>query len=577
LAVGDYDNDGDTDFIFTTLNGTPVLCRNNVGNSKSWLGLELVGTKSNRDAIGASITVEAGGIRQTKYLEAGSGFLSQHTKELFFGLGKTQQSVRASLRWPSGLTQTFDHLPINHRIEIEEGGTQFGAKPFRRSPLAWAQAGEFPAAEDPPVSVASWLIEPVRAPDFSLPDLAGNLRDLKSFQSQFALLIFWTKSCPLCVDLLRSLERSRSFLASPGLGVAAVNVDDESQQKTLRSFAATEGFSFPILLAAQDTAGIYNIVYRYLFDRHRDLPFPTSFLIDSTGNIVKVYQGSLNPETVLEDAASAPNTPSERAQRALPFPGMLVRDRFQRNAFTYGVAFFQHGFLDQATQSFLEAIVEKPDDPDAHYNLGTLFLQRNSPSEAQRYLQKAVELRPNYPEAWNNLGMLAAERGENEQAVQHFQRSLELRATYATALLNLGNLYRRQGNLEQSQTLLQKALESEPENPEVNYGMAMLYAREEQTERARQYLEKAISLRPDYADALNNLGVLLVKTKRYPEAEDKFKVCIQQAPSFDQAYLNLARLYLVLNDRDKARRVLQSLLQQHPEHKMAQQMLQMLY
>ena len=460
---------------------------------------------------------------------------------------------------------------------IEEGVADFAAKPFARAAQAWAQPGELPATDAPPLSRATWLIEPVRAPDFSLPDLAGNLRDLKSFQNKFVLLILWTKSCSLCVDLLRSLERSRPFLASPGLGVAAINVDDESEQKALRSFAASEGFSFPILLASEDTAGIYNIVYRYLFDRHRDLPLPASFLIDSTGNIVKVYQGSLNPKTVIEDAGSAPFTASERAQRALPFPGMLARDTFQRNAFTYGVAFFQHGFLDQAKQSFLEAIVEKPDDPDAYYNLGTLFLQRNSLSEAQQYLQKAVELRPNYPEAWNNLGMLAAERGNNEQAIQDFQRSLELRSTYATALLNLGNLYRRQGNLEQSQTLLQKALESEPENPEVNYGMGMLYAREEQSERARQYLERAISLRPDYADALNNLGVLLVKTSRYPEAEDKFKVCIQQAPSFDQAYLNLARLYLVLNDKDKARRVLQSLLEQHPQHKMAQQMLQMLY
>jgi len=578
FALADLDGDGRLEVILKNRTAPQVrilrLATDGIGNS---IAFRLRGNKSNRDAIGTSITVEAGGIRQTKYLEAGTGFLSQHTKELFFGLGERQESVSASLRWPSGLRQTFDHLPMNHRIEIEEGGTQFAAKPFANSAPAWVRPGELLAAEAPPISVATWLIEPVRAPDFSLPDLAGNLRDLKSFQNKFGLIFLWTKSCSLCLDLLRGLERSRPFFASHGLGFAAMNVDDETEQKTLRSFAASEGFSFPILLATPDTAGIYNIVYRYLFDRHRDSPLPVSFLIDPAGNIVKVYQGSLNPQTVLKDAESAPSTASERAQRALPFPGMLVRDTFQRNAFTYGVAFFQHGFLDQARQSFLEAIERKPDDPDAYYNLGTLYLQRNSLIEAQQYLQKALELRPHYPEAWNNLGMLAAESGNNEQAIQDFLHSLELRPAYATALLNLGNLYRRQGNLEQSQTLLKKALASEPENPEVNYGIGMLYARQEQSERAQQYLERAISLRPDYADALNNLGVLFVKMKRYPEAEDKFKVCIQQAPSFDQAYLNLARLYLVLDDRDKARIVLQSLLQQHPEHKMAQRMLQMLY
>jgi Flp pilus assembly protein TadD/peroxiredoxin len=578
FALADLDGDGRLEVILKNRTAPQVrilrLAMDGIGNS---IAFRLRGKESNRDAIGTCLTVEAGGTRQTKYLQAGSGFLSQHTKELFFGFGEKPESVRASLRWPSGLRQTFDRLPMNHRIEIEEGGADFAATPFASAPQAWAQPGALPVAMAPPLSLATWLIEPVRAPDFSLPDLAGNLRDLSSFQHKFVLLILWTKSCSLCLGLLRSLERSRPFLASHGLGIAAMNVDDESEQKTLRSFAAGEDFSFPILLASEDTAGVYNIVHRYLFDRHRDLPLPTSFLIDSTGNIVKVYQGSPSPETVLEDAESAPSTPSERVQRALPFPGMLVRDTFQRNAFTYGVAFFQHGLLHQATESFLEAIVEKPDDPDAYYNLGTLLLQRNSPSEAERYLRKAAELRPNYPEAWNNLGMLAAEKGNDKEAIQDFERALELRATYATALLNLGNLYRRQGNLEQSQTLLLKAFENEPENAEVNYGMGMLYARQDQSERARQYLERAISLRPDYADALNNLGVLLVKTKRYPEAEDRFKVCIQQAPSFDQAYLNLARLYLVLNDKDKARRVLQSLLQQQPEHKMAQQMLQMLY
>jgi FimV-like protein len=105
----------------------------------------------------------------------------------------------------------------------------------------------------------------------------------------------------------------------------------------------------------------------------------------------------------------------------------------------------------------------------------------------------------------------------------------------------------------------------------------MIYARRNQTGQAVQYLENAIKLRPQYSDALNNLGVVLVQQQRYPEAEEKLKACILEAPNFDQAYLNLARLYLVLNDKEKARAVLQSLLQKQPQHKMAQQMLQLLY
>ena len=578
FALADLDGDGRLEIVLKNRNAPQIrilrLAMDGIGGS---ITLRLRGTKSNRDAIGAAVTVEAGTLRQTKYLQAGSGFLSQHTKELFFGLGKNQAPVRVTVRWPSGLTQAFDGLPINHRVEIEEGARDFRAKPFATSPHSWQQPGDSPNAEILPSSVGTWLVEPVSAPDFSLPDLAGNPLDLRSFRGSFLLLNFWTTTSSACRDQLQRLGKSQSALAASGLRILAINVDDPSDPRAIQAFPTKEGLSFPILLATQDVAGIYNIVYRYMLDRHKDLCFPTSFLIDEAGNIVKLYQGTLTPDHLLQDLASAPKSPADRVRKALPFPGTLHQDTFQRNAFTYGVAFFQHGFLDQAAESFKQVIAQKPDDPEAYYNLGTLCLRRNSLEEAQKYLAQTVKLRPNYPEAWNNLGMIAAQEGNIAEAIRNFQQSLQLRPSYATALLNLGNVYRRQGDLEESEKLLNRALDSEPKNPEVNYALGMLYAHRNQTERAVQYLEEAIGLRPDYSDALNNLGVLFVQAQRYPEAEEKFKACIREAPTFDQAYLNLARLYLVLHEKEKARAALQSLLKEQPQHKVAQQMLQMLY
>ena len=578
FALADFDGDGRLEIVLKNRNAPQVrilrLAMEGIGNS---IAFRLRGHKSNRDAIGAAITVEAGTLRQTKYLQAASGFLSQHTKELFFGLGKSPNAVRATVRWPSGVTQVFEGLPVGRRIEIEEGKQDFVATPFATPPRLWSQPGTSAPAEILPSSVGTWLIEPVTAPDFSLPDLAGNLRDLRSFRGSSLLLNFWTTASPACRDLLQSLGKADAALASRGLRIAAMNVDDPLDARAVKSFATEAGVTLPVLLASQEVAGIYNIVYRYLFDRHRDLSLPTSFLIDESGETVKVYQGAFTTEQLLQDAASVPKTSADRTRKALPFAGTLHQDTFQRNAFTYGVAFFQHGFLDQAAQSFKQVIAAKPDDADAFYNLGTLYLRRNSLPEAQQYLEQAVKLRPNYPEAWNNLGMIAAQAGSNEEAIRNFQQSLQLRPAYATALLNLGNVYRRLGNLDEAEALLKRALDSEPANPEVNYGLGMLYARRDQTARAIELLENAIKLRPDYSDALNNLGVLFVQQQRYPEAEEKFKACIQIAPDFDQAYLNLARLYLVLKDTEKARAVLQSLLQKQPQHKMAQQMLQLLY
>ncbi len=577
FALADFDGDGRLEVVLKNRNAPQIrilrLAMDGVGNS---IVFRLRGEKSNRDAIGAAVTVVAGSLRQTKYLQAGSGFLSQHTKELFFGVGTNQGPVQATVRWPSGRTQVFDVLPVNHRIEIQEGTRDFQIKPYAVSPVSWLKSGDSVGGETLPSSAGTWLIEPVSAPDFSLPDLAGNLRDLRSFQGKFLSLNFWSIDSPVCRDQLKHMAKSHAALASGGLHIVAVNIDDPSDRPTVQAFVAQERLPFLILLATQDVAGIYNIVYRYMLDRHKDLPLPTSFLVDATGKIVKLYQGALNPEDLLQDLASAPKTAADRTRKALPFPGTLYQDTFQRNAFTYGVAFFQHGFLDQAANSFQHVIAAKPDDPDAYYNLGTLYLRRNSLAEAQKYLKQAVTLRPNYPEAWNNLGMIAAQQGELVDAVRNFQQSLLLRPGYATALLNLGNVCRRQGNVEEAERLLNRALASEPKNPEINYSVGMLYARQNQTDQAVQYLEAAINLRPDYSDALNNLGVLLVQNQRYPEAEEKFKACIREAPNFDQAYLNLARLYLLLNEKEKARSVLQALLQQQPQHKMAQQMLQML-
>ena len=78
--------------------------------------------KSNRDAIGARVTVETDRMRRTKTVQAGSGFLSQHSKELLFGLGASERIVSLTVDWPSGGTQTFTGLPLDARVRIVEGG-----------------------------------------------------------------------------------------------------------------------------------------------------------------------------------------------------------------------------------------------------------------------------------------------------------------------------------------------------------------------------------------------------------------------------------------------------------------------
>ena len=574
FVLADLDHDGRLEVILKNRNAPQLrILHNSMKDIGSSIAFCLRGHTSNRDAIGTAITVEAGTLRQTKYLQAGSGFLAQHSKELFFGLGNPEGTIRAVIHWPSGSTQEFSGLPANHRIEIGEGSAEFAAKPFAATVAAYTQAGPSPVVEPLPSQVGTWLIEPLKAPAFSLPDLAGNIRELRSFHGGFVLLNFWATTAPFSLDQLRLLNRRRQTLATGQIDVLAVNVNESSDVQAARFFATKEELSFPVLFATEDVAGIYNIIYRHLFDRRRNLGIPTSFLLDREGRIVKVYQGTIDPEHLLEDVKSIPATAADRMRKAIPVSGELYLGAFSRNDFTYGVAFFQHGYLEQAAESFLEAVASKPDDPDAYYNLGTLGLRRNNFVEARNYLERALKLRPNYPEAWNNLGMMAAQEGHPEEAIQHFQQSLLLRPRYAIALLNLGNVYRRQRDFDKAEESLNHALEIQPDDPEIDYSLGMLYAQQDQLQRALEYLQKAIELRPDYPEALNNLGVLFVRGQDYSKAEETFKTGIRVAPDYDQSYLNLARLYAMQNNKDKAKAVLLELLRIRPHDEGARKVL----
>ncbi len=580
FALADLDGDGRLELILKNRNGPQLRILHNAAEQLgASIAFRLRGTKSNRDAIGTAVTLEAGELRQTKYLQAGSGFLAQHSKELFFGLGSATVALRASVRWPSGLTQRFDDLPRNSRIELVEGSASFHATPFR-PPAAAYQAAETatPAAlqESSPASVETWLLEPLKAPAFSLPDLSGVSHTLASTQGRVTLLYLWAAASPLCRIQLGQLEQHRTAFAAQQLSVMALNLDDAKGVTQARGLAAELRLSFPVLFATEEIAGIYNIIYRYMFDRRRDLAIPTSFLLDREGMIVKVFQGEFAINRLLEDARDLPATPADRVRKALPFAGTLYQGDFHRNDFTYGVAMFQHGYLEQAAASFQQVVAARPDDAEGYYNLGTLSLRRNNFAQAREYLQQTLKLKPNYPEAWNNLGMMAAQEGQADEAIQSFKQSLQLRPTYATALLNLGNVYRRQHAFAEARDCLTRALLLQPDDPEVNYSLGMFYAQQNQPQPAAEYLQKAVSLRPEYPEALNNLGVLFVRGQEYAQAEQQFQTCIRVAPAFDDSYLNLARLYVVEGDKAKARTALDALLRLRPDSAAGKQAVQAL-
>jgi hypothetical protein len=120
LAVGDFDNDGDADAVFTTLNDRPLLLRNNAGQDNFWVGFSLQGTVSNRDAIGAKITVTSSGRTLTRWIVGGGSYLASQDKRVLVGLGSSARPVDADIRWPNGMVQHLSNLQLRRYHQIVE-------------------------------------------------------------------------------------------------------------------------------------------------------------------------------------------------------------------------------------------------------------------------------------------------------------------------------------------------------------------------------------------------------------------------------------------------------------------------
>jgi enediyne biosynthesis protein E4 len=119
-CLGDYDNDGDFDIYIVNLNNEGKFLRNNKGSENNWLELKLVGQTSNRDGIGARVSVTAGGRTRTSQKRSTTGYLSQNDPRMHFGLARNEFADKIEIKWPSGKSQILEKISANQVLTIKE-------------------------------------------------------------------------------------------------------------------------------------------------------------------------------------------------------------------------------------------------------------------------------------------------------------------------------------------------------------------------------------------------------------------------------------------------------------------------
>ncbi len=133
-AFGDYDNDGDVDFVVNTVNGMPQLIRCDSTLDHNWIKIKCVGVKSNRSAIGARVKCvttapgEAKPHQQIDEVRSGGGYISQSDLRIHFGIGKAEKVDVLEVRWPNGQVDTMKDVKVNQLVYVKEGQGIFKAE-----------------------------------------------------------------------------------------------------------------------------------------------------------------------------------------------------------------------------------------------------------------------------------------------------------------------------------------------------------------------------------------------------------------------------------------------------------------
>jgi len=584
FAVLDIDGDGDSDVVVMAARQAPQLrvFRNDFAPRGGTLAIRLRGTASNRDAIGARVTVETDRIRRTKIVQAGSGFLSQHSKELLFGLGPSGRIVRVTVEWPSGRAQEITDLEPNTRVRVLEDGA------VQQTPYTAQAAGNSRSLAEQDFSRAdnrgrqsravgghahpgrgnSWLYEPFPAPDFTAPDLAGQTRSLASLRGRPALLVFWSPTADRSRAAVDALARGSEVLSQAGIGALAIALDPPDDRARLQ-----ETDRIPIVAATRELGASYAIVYRYLFMNRPAMPVPTAFLLDRAGDIVRVYRDDLDVDLVVRDAGATAAAPRDRLERALPFRGTFYTAPPRRNYVPYGRELLDQGFETAALSAFERASQASP-TAFTLYRLGSLLASRRDNQRARAAFERALTLQPDLAEAHNDLGALLAREGDLDAAIARFRAAIAATPEYPDALNNLGYALLLSGRDADARAMYEKALALQPDFPEALNNLGMLEGRSGELDAAERSFRDALKRRADYGEAANNLALVLVARGQTSDAVKMLEEFLQQNPEYEGTYITLAKIYLSAERRQDGLAMLERLLQRNPTHAQAREIYQ---
>jgi tetratricopeptide (TPR) repeat protein len=216
----------------------------------------------------------------------------------------------------------------------------------------------------------------------------------------------------------------------------------------------------------------------------------------------------------------------------------------QDAVFDLGAAYGMLGDHVKAERPFRQAIHLRPDDAEAHCNLGTVLEHKGDVAGAVAQFREAIRIEPNLAEAHYNLGNALWRQGDTEGAVTEYRKAVRIKPDFSEAHNNLGVALGQKGDIEGAVAEYRDAIRVMRNNAQAHYNLGVCLAKKGDLEGAISEYKKAIRFKPDNAEAHYNLGVALTKKTDLGGAVSAFKKAIRLKPDYAEAHSNLGSVLL---------------------------------
>ncbi len=490
FAVTDLDGDGNPDLLLKSRLGPQVrVLRNNCGAGRKSLAIRLCGVKSNRDGIGARVEVDG----KVKFLQAGSGYLSQHTKQLHFGLGDAGAAASVRVWWPSGLRQEFRDLPSGFLYRIEEGSAHFESTPFH--PRRETSSAAVPT-ENKSLFADTWLLEPVPLPEpysgpgfLHLPETLSP--DRAALYAIFVRYLF---------DLRADLKLPVWFL-----------VDGQSRAHKIY-FAPPDPADLKRMLEPDRIATALPFAGKYYTppERNYSAMGAAFFAGGYPDRALRYLERSPQDSEKILFAIGKIHLGEGRWKLARQYleKGLALAPESADGWNSLGAVDVGEGDIAKALTHFQKALTFRPDMSSALINAGQAHMALGDFADAEKMFQHALEIDPKDAAAANQMGELCVKRQRDSEARRWFQQAIAARRDYAPAIGNLASLYVRAGQLNDAIAALRYGIEVAPDEESLYLNLASLYVSMDNRDAARQVIERLLARKPASLLALRALREL---------------------------------------------------------------------